>query len=234
MNTPKKILALLGLGLLAASGLTAQVENLKIEATYIPQLSPAMLMEGVTTGKVVFVIDVSADGELTDLLALAYTHPSLVRTCSEALKEWKFTPARRDGFPVPAQTELTIHFSAEGVVISSNTQMAVEQYIANVFGHRLAVKRRSANELDSVPAVVAKVPPKYAKQAEEKGVRGKVTVHFYIDETGAVRMPAVEGEAHPYLAQQAVAALREWRFTPPKARGKPVMVSARQAFQFSE
>jgi TonB family protein len=234
MKSLNTISVVLGLGALAVSRLTAQDENLKIETTYIPQLSPGMLMEGVTEGRAIFVLDVSAEGELTDMLALAYTHPSLVRTCSNALKEWKFTPPRRDGVPMAVQTELTINFSAEGVVVSRNMQIELEQYIRNVFGHRLSMKRRAASELDAVPAVVAKVSPKYAKQAEQEGVRGKVTVHFYIDETGAVRMPAVEGEAHPYLAQQAVAALREWRFTPPTARGKPVMVSARQDFEFSK
>lgn len=234
MNTLRRISVLLAVGALTASHLTAQDENLKIEPTFIPRLSPVMLMEGVTDGQVVFVLDVSAEGELTDMLALAYTHPSLVKTCSDALQEWKFTPPRRAGVPVPVQTELTINFSAEGVVISRNMQMAVESYIGNVFGHRLSMKRRTASELDGVPEVVARVSPSYAQQAEQEGVRGKVTVHFYIDETGAVRMPAVEGEAHPYLAQQAVAALREWRFTPPTARGKPVLVSARQDFEFSK
>jgi TonB family protein len=179
-------------------------------------------------------VSISADGELTDLLPIAYTHPGLVRTVSEAMKEWKFTPPKRDGVPVAIQTELTINFSAEGVVISRNAQIEVEQYLRQAFGHRLAMKRKSASELDAVPAMIAQVSPKYAKQAEQEGVRGKVTVHFYIDETGAVRMPSVEGDAHPYLAQQAVEAVREWRFAPPRSRGKPVLVSARQDFEFSK
>ena len=47
-------------------------------------------------------------------------------------------------------------------------------------------------------------------------------------------MPAVEGEAHPYLARQALDAVRGWRFTPATAQGKPVMVAARQNFSFAQ
>jgi TonB family protein len=233
MNTPKNIPVWFMLCALAAVPASAAIEPLKIEPTYTPQLSPVMLMEGVTDGRVVVAINISADGKLTDWLVLAYTHRALVANCVEALKEWKFVAPRIDGVPVPVQTELTINFNAEGVVISRNT-IDMEHYMGRIFGQRLSVTRRSASDLDAAPVVVAKVTPKYAAQAEQQGVKGRVTVHFYIDEKGAVRMPSVEGDAHPYLAQQAIAAMREWRFSPPTAKGKPVMVAARQDFQFSK
>lgn len=215
-----------------ASPINAAVERLKIEPTYMPQLSPVMLMEGITQGKVVVAIEVSAEGKLTDFLVLAHTHPALARNCINALKLWKYVPARIDGVPVPVLTELTIHFSAEGVVISRN-MMDLDDFMQRMVERRLALTRRPASALDSAPVVLTKVAPKYAREAEEQGVRGEVTVHFYIDEKGAVRMPSVEGEPHPYLAQQALDAVRVWRFTPATSRGKPVMVSARQNFSFA-
>ena len=233
MNTPTQISALLLLCAVAVLPASAAVEPLKIQPTYTPQLSPVMLMEGVTDGQVVVAVDVSADGKLNDWLVLAYTHPALARDFVEALKEWKFVAPRVDGVPVPVQTEITINFSAEGAVVSRTT-MDVENYLGRVFGNKLSLSRWSATDLDAAPVVVTKVNPKYAAQAEQEGVRGKVTVHFYIDEKGAVRMPSVDGEAHPYLAQQAIAAVREWRFSPPIAKGKPVMVAARQDFEFSK
>jgi len=60
-----------------------------------------------------------------------------------------------------------------------------------------------------------------------------VEVRFYIDETGAVRMPAVDSDAHPYLAETAVTAVKEWRFAPPTHDGRPVLVAASQVFDFS-
>ena len=69
-------------------------------------------------------------------------------------------------------------------------------------------------------------------EAEQKGVSGRVKVHFYIDEQGAVRMPAVPADAQPYLATVAIKALREWKFQPPTSRGRPVLVAAAQEFAF--
>jgi len=233
MHTPPTVTALILLSALSANPMSAAVERLKIEPGYTPQLSPVMIMQGVTEGQVVVAIDVSAEGKLTDWLVLGYSHPALVRNCIDALKLWKYVPARIDGVPVPVQTELTINFSAEGVVISRN-MMDLGDYMMRMTGPRLALARRSATELDTAPVVVTKVTPKYALEAEQQGVKGEVTVHFYIDEKGEVRMPSVEGEAHPYLAQQALDAVRGWRFTPATAKGKPVMVAARQNFSFAQ
>ena len=63
---------------------------------------------------------------------------------------------------------------------------------------------------------------------------GRVQVHFFIDETGAVRMPSVEAPAHPYLAETAVNAVREWKFEPATRRGRPVLIAASQQFDFLE
>lgn len=233
MKTLKQITALLLFGAWATLQASAEVEHLKIQAILKPQLSPVMLMEGVTHGRVVVAIAVDAEGKLTDWLVLGTTHPALATTCVDAMKTWKFTPARRDGVPLPVQTELTINFHAEGVVISGNAMTAVDQYVRRIIGERLEMARRSASDLDHVPTPVTTVRPIYHREAEQLGMKGAVKVHFYIDETGSVRMPAVEGEAHPYLAEQAITALRAWRFTPPMSGGKPVLVSAQQEFQFS-
>lgn len=233
MKTSIRFSLLVILGALCGTVLQAQIVPLKIDVTAKPQLSPVMLMDGITEGLVVFAIDVDETGKLTDWLVLGYSHPALVDPCLQALKGWKITPARRNGQPVPVQTELTVNFSAEGVVISRTAATDVEAYMQRLFGIRRQT-RRLAGTPDATPVRVTTVAPQYAKEAEQKGVRGKVQVHFYIDENGAVRMPAVEESPDPYLSEIAIAAVREWRFAPPTARGEPVMVAARQEFNFGK
>lgn len=228
-----KLPALLVLGALTTARLCAGFESFKIIPTIKPPLSPVMQMEGVTEGKVLIAISVSAEGKLTDSLVLGYTHPALVRPCMEVLKDWTYIPGKLDGRPVAVQADVTIDYSAQGVVISRTTVEDLDQRAQRIFGYRLVSNRRSANELDAAPKPVSTVAPKYAREAEKDGVRGTVQVHFYIDETGAVRMPAVEGIAHPYLSELAVEAIREWRFAPPTSRGKPVLIAARQNFSFN-
>lgn len=221
-------------GVLTGAPLFSAVESLKIHATQSPRYSPAMQMDGVTRGQVVFAIDVDEKGQLTDVLVLGYTHRGLVEPCQSALKSWQITPAKVDGVPVPAQTELTIDFSAHGVVISSSPMIMIEQRTRDLFGPRMESALKGASELDRLPARVTTVEPSYAKQAEDEGVRGKVQVRFYIDSSGAVRMPAVEPATHPYLAQMAVNAVKDWKFEPPTSRGRPVLVAARQEFEFGK
>ena len=233
MKTLKCISALILLGAPVVPHLQAATEPFTIETTVLPRISPVMLMEGVTEGKIVFAIDLDEQGRLIDWLVLGYTHPALVRTCVNALLDWKFQPARVDGVPVPIQTELTINLKAEGVVINRSSEVPIDDYLRRIIGARMLSKQRSARELDAVPSWVTKTAPKYAKDAEKQGVRGNVKVHFYIDENGEVRMPSVDGEAHPYLAAEAIAAVRGWRFTPPTANGKPATVAALQEFRFS-
>lgn len=233
MHPSKNIPALLLLSALLIHPLEAAVESYKIETNVLPQLSPVMLMQGVTEGKIVFAIDLDETGKLTDWLVLGYTHPGLVRNCVSALKTWKFHPAKIDGQPVPIQTELTINLTAEGAVISRPSDVPIDDYLRRIVGARMLPKPRSPRELDAVPALVTKTTPKYLKDAEKQGVHGNVKIHFYIDENGEVRMPSVEGEAHPYLAAEAIAAVREWRFTPPTAQGEPVTVAALQEFHFN-
>lgn len=232
MNTLLKLPAVLALGALATTDVCADFQRLKIDPTIKPQLSPVMQMEGITEGRVVIAIDVSAEGKLTDWLVLGYTHPALVPLCVDAMKDWDYTAAKVDGQPVSVQTEITIDYTAEGVVISRSTIEDLRRRVERIFGYPMISKRRTASQLDVVPTPIKPVLPMYAKDAEAAGVKGSIAVHFYVDETGAVRMPAVEKDANPYLAEMALAAVREWKFVPPTSRGEPVVVSARQEFRF--
>jgi TonB family protein len=232
MNSLLKLPAVLVLSALVTTRLCADFQTLKIDPTIKPPLSPVMLMDGITEGKVVIAIDVSAEGKLTDWLVLGYTHPALVRPCVEAMQEWDYTPAKLDGQPVAVQTDITIDYTAVGVVISRSTPEDLRARAARIFGAPMISKKRSASQLDAAPTPLNAVSPMYAKDAEAAGVKGTVAVHFYVDEAGAVRMPAVEKTANPYLADMALSAVRGWKFAPPTSRGEPVVISARQEFKF--
>jgi len=224
---------LFGLIALAASPARAEIEIFKIEPTVKPAYSPMMLADGTTEGALSLAVDISSEGKLTDYLVLGYSHPALVGPCIEALKEWKITPARLDGVPIDVQAELTINFRAEGVVVSISGPADLDAHLRRIFGYRMVRKSRSANELDRVPARLNTVMPQYAKAAEKDGVRGRVLVHFYIDETGTVRMPVVEASPHPYLSVAALEAVRAWKFEPPMSHGQPVLIAAQENFDFS-
>jgi TonB family protein len=194
-----------------------------------------MYMDGTTSGKVVLAIAVDEKGKLEDTLVLGYTHRGLITPCVEAMKLWTYHPATVDGVPVPTQAEITIDYTAEGVVISNlNAAEAMSAYLRRGTGPVFVERPCAAGQLDATPARVTTVMPQYAKDAEKQGVRGSVQVHFYIDQNGAVRMPAVSPGANPYLCDIAVSAVRDWKFQPPTSHGRPVLVAARQDFTFGK
>ncbi len=219
--------------LVVAAQATAALESIKIETTELPSMPPSLMLKGVTDGRVMVAIDVDADGKLTDFLVIGYSHQALVKPIVAALKEWCYQPARRDGVAVPAQIELTVSMAATGVVVSMSGTDLMDAYMERILdGDRLKYRTSRSHEIDRVPVRTNTVAPKYAADALKQGVRGTVQVHFYIDENGAARMPAVDRTDHPYLAEIAVAAVREWKFEPPTAKGQPVMVEASQQFNF--
>jgi TonB family protein len=199
----------------------------------LPIFPESLVFDGITHGTVIVAVSISAEGKISDALVLGYSQEALARTCLAALKQWKAKPARFDGDPVPTQMDLKFNFTRNGVVQSINLTTA---YLNDLFdglgGGRLTHNLCSREVLDRVPARVTSLEPQYATQAEKQGVRGRVSVRFYIDETGAVRLPSVSSPDQPYLADAALTAVRGWRFEPPTHRGKPVLIAATQEFNF--
>ena len=74
------------------------------------------------------------------------------------------------------------------------------------------------------PVALEKASPSYTAEAREVRQEGKVVVRAIIDAEGAVEdVEVVEGL--PYgLTEEAVAAIRQWRFQPALRDGKPVAV----------
>lgn len=198
-----------------------------------PQFPAALTAEGITRGRALVAISIDETGRVKDMLPLAYSNIRFARASMEALQDWRFTPAQVDGQPVPVQTEMSFDYTLEGAVISTNV---LNHFFFDNFddiGDYALVYRPAAPErLDGPPVRVAGEDPRYAKAAAKNGVRGRVQVRFYIDEHGGVRLPAVANPADPYLMEQAVGAVRTWKFSPVTSRGRPVLVIARQDFDF--
>ena len=232
----KNLRSLLTLVLLvAAVPAFAQFESARIATgNPMPQYPGALTLAGITRGSAVVALSIDAEGKVQDSLVLAYTQPQFARAVSEVVNLWTFVPARLDGAAVPVQTELRFDFTLEGAVITANI---TNHFLFDGFEHAgdnaVTYQPGRADQLDSSPVKLSGSAPKYPANAAKEGVRGKVHVRFYIDENGDVRMPAIESAGeHPYLAEQAVTAIRQWKFAPPTSKGRPVLVAAAQEFDF--
>ena len=84
----------------------------------------------------------------------------------------------------------------------------------------------------SPPVLMSKTEPQYTKAAHDAHIQGAVQLHLVIDDSGLPQNVTVVKGLDPGLDENAVDAVRQWRFQPGKKDGKPVAVEARIEVQF--
>jgi len=73
------------------------------------------------------------------------------------------------------------------------------------------------------PVVVSRVEPEYPEVARQRNIEGRVLLEAIVDREGRIEVKIVKSVA--MLDKAAIAALRQWRFTPGRdANGLPVRV----------
>jgi TonB family protein len=82
------------------------------------------------------------------------------------------------------------------------------------------------------PALLREVKPDYSEQARRRGVEGDVVMEIVVRHDGSVGdVRVLHGLGHG-LDERAVAAVRQWRFTPATRRGAAVDVLVEVAMEF--
>ena len=74
------------------------------------------------------------------------------------------------------------------------------------------------------PEIIRQVKPEYTEQARRAGTRGTVIVEAIIDEDGCVRNIRSLQDLPDGLTESAMAAVRQWVFSPATLEGTPVKV----------
>jgi len=226
--------ASLGAAAGAAPSPAPAVQSLRVEQRTLP-IFPLHLQElGVRDGRCRVAISVTKDGILDDILPIEYTRREFADATVAAVKEWRFQPALLDGEPIAAATEVEVTFAIQGTVVVSVTpvdSLNARLYTA-MFDSVQGYRPRLLSELDRIPTPIrTRAPATPPRLARDHG-SASVSVEFYIDETGAVRLPSVAANQDPELAANAIAALHDWKFEPPTCKGKPVLVRVSQQFNF--
>ena len=219
--------------LLAASALAAstRTQPLRVVQTVEARFPDALAQRGIYEGAAKVVLLVDSEGRLADWLLTSYSHPLIAREATEALRQWRFEPARRGGEPVDVRTEMRFAFSATGMILSLSPVDFAEKFERT--GPDQAVERLCRpSELDQPITPERTVAPLWPSDWKTPLSEGRVTLDFYIDDEGRPRMPAVVQTDDDVLNFPAVEALSHWRFVPPTRRGEPVMVRATQVFRF--
>jgi TonB family protein len=237
MNTRIVILAILGLVSSAIS--RADVTAVGFQPLGIHQVSraefPLTQFGPVNSGgRATIVISVDANGTLVDTLTTFYTHPAFAKAALDAIHLWRFDPARLNGRPVGVTKKIDFNFERHGFVYTSlDLNDYNDRVIERDRPEPSSYRAYNVGELDKQPNPVHVVSPRYPSRLAASGVGGAVTVTYFIDEQGRVRVPAVPSEADPELTELVVYALSQWEFDPPTRGGRAVLARVNQVFRFN-
>jgi len=156
-------------------------------------------------GAVELAVDVSAEGTPDQVRVSRGVDPDLDQAAVEAVQQWRWEPARKDGEPVSAATTVTINFS-----------LVKKDAPASARAGQDVVK----------PVLLSKVEPKYTQEARDAKIQGEVEVYVEVGADGRAHNLKIQQGLDPGLDEKALEAIRDWRFQPATKDGQPVPAGA--------
>lgn len=221
--------------MLAATPFTAagagEITPPRIIQTEEVKFPPALEHTALTDGDVEIALRIDSTGTLTDALAIAFTHEAYGKQAVDAVRRWRYEPARLDGEPIDIRVNLRIRFATNMRVVTFtpvDTPGSLMRNAGFVEGINLVC---SPKDLDSPLKVLHPATPIHPGRTANLP-RGRTVVDFYIDEQGRARVPVVTESTHPAFSFAAVKALEDWRFAAPTRKGRPAIVRMQQEFVF--
>lgn len=213
--------------------------NLTIDVQRRPIFPVALQQQGYTEGKVIIAFEIDHTGELRDWLPIESSHPAFVQSIARVIDSWDFSPPLINGESQSIVSRLTIDYRSTGNVLSFDLASGLSSVRFNeLIGwsehHSRLAKVR---ELDTPPRPIKQVAPTVPTDVIARYGGTTAIFSFYVDETGAVRIPSlrqINGDAEPGMLLAAQEALEQWRFEPPTSRSKPVSIRLSQSFVFAK
>jgi TonB family protein len=181
-----------------------------------------MFQEGIARGEAHVVVEVGLDGTLTDSLIVLYTHRAFADEALRVARASRYAAGSINGQPFISILQLQFHFDTERMVVTQHVGLNPEPPEPRT--SRFEYHAQTLAALDRRPNALHTPGPVYPQAWIDAGRRGTITVAFYLDEQGRVRLPVARDPHDELLAASACAAVKDWRFEPPLRRGKPVLV----------
>jgi periplasmic protein TonB len=105
---------------------------------------------------------------------------------------------------------------------------------ASVAVHARAIAQEQPKTNQTMPRVVSEVKPDYTPAAKQQGIQGIVELSVVVNDDGTVgEVKVTKSLDDKYgLDEQAVIAMKKWRFKPGTKDGKPVAVEVTVEMSF--
>lgn len=191
---------------LTLSGRQAQVYKPGDEGVAIPvvvsEKKPAYTaaaMRAKITGSVEMTAVIGVDGKPSDIKVVRSLDPGLDKNAIEALSEWRFKPATKDGTAVPVLVTIEMTFTLRDREVYDKTFAQVK-----------------------APVVIFEKRPAYTGAAMSRKAEGLVELEGIVGIDGRISELKVLKKLDPDLDARALEAVESWRFRPATLEGRPV------------
>jgi TonB family protein len=182
---------------------------------------PDIAQDNEIQGQVSIKVHVTERGDVDEVQLVSSTNHSLEKAAMDAVRQWKFRPAVRDGKPISSWTVISTDFAFSDKIHDENISAAGTSSNSVVLPSKLA----QGNLIHSVA-------PVYPPNARGAHVSGAVTMSALISKEGKVtNIKVISGS--PLLINSAVGAITQWRYRPYIQNGQPVEVKTEITVIFS-
>jgi len=210
------------------NGVTAPVLVKEAKPQYTADAMRARV-EGTVTLECV----VQADGAIGEVRVAKALHPGLDQEAIKAVKQWRFEPGLKDGKPVAVRVTLEISFTLRDKPPQPLFPVPpLAPGDAGGKGQKETPRVFKPGNGVTAPTVVKQVKPQYTPDAKEAKVEGVVGLECVVEATGSVGDVTVTRSLDEGLDQEAIKAVKQWRFKPGTKDGKavPVLVTLEMTF----
>lgn len=110
---PALLCAIAGLAALAAPAAQAETRG-AVQTKQVDPVYPENLLKTERQGNVLLAGRIDAKGQIGDLRVVATSNNGLVEPAIEAVQQWKFRPAMKDGKPIEIFANVGVRFRIQG------------------------------------------------------------------------------------------------------------------------
>ncbi len=185
-------------------------------------------MAGGVNGSAKLSFRITEAGKVAEPEVVEATDPAFGEAAKEAIVQWVFDPATRDGQPVAIKVSQEFKF-----------EIPVEKRLEMMVGHPVVAEIKGelvdARSLGKEPKPVEPIVPLYPKTLVGSGKKGMVRLKFVVTTEGVpVNPEIVSSEGDPAFRSIAIICALKSRWDPILKDGKPVNVTITTALRFRE
>jgi TonB family protein len=195
-----------------------------------PKYPKDALRNGIA-GEVVLRAVIAANSKTKDLVVLSggseFSQNAIV-----AIRKWRFHPELREGRPVETTYKIRVRFSP--MLQEANSEIELESPLAEPPPSSSLAKRLPQDlgpEIHRVsePGIIAPKQlyapePEFSEKARIEAQQGNVGIDLVVGTDGLPQALQIACSSAPDLNDNAIAAVRKWKFAPATKDGTPVPV----------